>query len=91
MAFDMTGSRLAIAARSRSRNMTSMTASAAMAFKIGGELEVTRLGYGAMRITGRGFWGPPADRDEARRSIPKLGKSPRRTAPRPVRSRSPGC
>jgi pyridoxine 4-dehydrogenase len=30
-------------------------------FSIGGDLPVTRLGYGAMRITGRGIWGPPAD------------------------------
>jgi pyridoxine 4-dehydrogenase len=30
-----------------------------------GDLEVRRLGFGAMRITGRGTWGPPADHDEA--------------------------
>jgi aryl-alcohol dehydrogenase-like predicted oxidoreductase len=30
-----------------------------------GELEVSRLGYGAMRITGEGIWGPPADPDGA--------------------------
>ena len=30
-------------------------------FKIGGDLEVDRLGFGAMRITGEGIWGPPAD------------------------------
>jgi pyridoxine 4-dehydrogenase len=30
-----------------------------------GDLEVRRLGYGAMRITGPGTWGPPSDRDEA--------------------------
>jgi pyridoxine 4-dehydrogenase len=30
-----------------------------------GDLEVRRLGYGAMRITGEGVWGPPADRDNA--------------------------
>jgi pyridoxine 4-dehydrogenase len=30
-----------------------------------GDLEVRRLGYGAMRITGDGVWGPPADRDQA--------------------------
>jgi pyridoxine 4-dehydrogenase len=35
-------------------------------FRIGGDLEVRRLGYGAMRITGRGIWGPPDDPDEAR-------------------------
>ncbi len=33
-------------------------------FSIGGELEVKRLGYGAMQLTGRGVWGPPRDRDE---------------------------
>jgi pyridoxine 4-dehydrogenase len=35
-------------------------------FTIGGDLEVRRLGFGAMRITGRGIWGPPDDPDEAR-------------------------
>ena len=30
-----------------------------------GDLEVRRLGFGAMRITGEGIWGPPPDRDEA--------------------------
>src|SRR5499425_482159 len=30
-------------------------------FKIGGELTVNRLGFGAMRITGPGIWGPPKD------------------------------
>jgi aryl-alcohol dehydrogenase-like predicted oxidoreductase len=34
-------------------------------FKIGGDLEVGRLGYGAMRITGEGIWGDPPDRDGA--------------------------
>jgi pyridoxine 4-dehydrogenase len=33
---------------------------------VGGDLTVRRLGFGAMRITGDGIWGPPADRDEAR-------------------------
>jgi pyridoxine 4-dehydrogenase len=33
---------------------------------LGGDLTVNRLGYGAMRITGRGIWGPPPDRDEAK-------------------------
>jgi pyridoxine 4-dehydrogenase len=35
-------------------------------FTIGGDLEVHRLGYGAMRITGPGIWGPPDDPDQAR-------------------------
>jgi len=34
-------------------------------FTIGGDLEVHRLGYGAMRITGEGIWGPPRDHDAA--------------------------
>ncbi len=34
-------------------------------FALGGDLPVTRLGFGAMRITGRGIWGPPADHDTA--------------------------
>ena len=34
-------------------------------FRIGGDLPVVRLGYGAMRLTGPGIWGPPADHDEA--------------------------
>ncbi len=32
---------------------------------VGGDLTVNRLGFGAMRITGDGIWGQPADRDEA--------------------------
>src|SRR5476651_2456538 len=35
-------------------------------FTIGGDLTVNRMGYGAMRITGKGIWGPPKDEDEAR-------------------------
>src|SRR5471032_3008786 len=45
-------------------------------FHIGGELEIHRLGYGAMRITGKGIWGPPADREGALatlRRLPELG------------------
>jgi aryl-alcohol dehydrogenase-like predicted oxidoreductase len=33
---------------------------------LGGDLTVNRLGFGAMRITGDGIWGQPADRDEAK-------------------------
>jgi len=38
-------------------------------FALGGDLPVHRLGFGAMRITGKGVWGPPADRDEAIRVL----------------------
>lgn len=34
-------------------------------FRIGGDLAVHRLGFGAMRITGDGIWGPPPDEAEA--------------------------
>jgi aryl-alcohol dehydrogenase-like predicted oxidoreductase len=45
-------------------------------FAIGGELRVNRLGFGAMRITGKGIWGPPADHGAAIRVLkllPELG------------------
>src|SRR5580700_9750294 len=38
-------------------------------FLIGGDLRVTRLGFGAMRITGDGVWGEPSDRAEAVRVL----------------------
>ena len=41
------------------------SAAAAGTFTIGGDLRVNRLGYGAMRITGTGIWGPPADERSA--------------------------
>jgi len=48
-------------------------AGSAGTFTIGGDLTVNRMGFGAMRITGEGIWGPPRDHDEAirvlRRSI----------------------
>src|ERR1700692_1919559 len=37
--------------------------------KIGGDLEVNRLGFGAMRLTGKGIWGEPKDVDEAKRVL----------------------
>jgi aryl-alcohol dehydrogenase-like predicted oxidoreductase len=52
------------------------TATSARTFEIGGEIEVTRLGYGAMRITGEGIWGPPEDPDGAiavLKRLPELG------------------
>jgi pyridoxine 4-dehydrogenase len=41
------------------------TASQAGQLTLGGELTVNRIGFGAMRITGDGVWGPPKDRKEA--------------------------
>lgn len=42
-----------------------VSAAAAGTFTIGGDLTVNRMGYGAMRITGKGIWGPPADKTAA--------------------------
>jgi len=41
-------------------------------FRIGGDLQVHRLGFGAMRITGKGIWGPPRDKAEALRVLRRL-------------------
>ncbi len=38
-------------------------------FKLGGELEIHRLGYGAMRLTGKGIWGEPNDRENAKKVL----------------------
>ena len=38
-------------------------------FIIGGDLRVNRLGYGAMQLTGRGVWGWPKDRENARKVL----------------------
>jgi aryl-alcohol dehydrogenase-like predicted oxidoreductase len=38
-------------------------------FTLGGDLTINRLGFGAMRLTGPGVWGPPADRDECVRVL----------------------
>ena len=48
---------------------TSSVAQAAGTFTLGGDLTVNRLGFGAMRITGEGVWGPPADHDETIRVL----------------------
>jgi pyridoxine 4-dehydrogenase len=42
-----------------------LSAAAAGTFTLGGDLTVNRMGYGAMRITGEGVWGPPADKSQA--------------------------
>src|SRR5437899_2371455 len=45
---------------------SSISASAAGTIDLGGDLTVTRLGFGAMRITGPGIWGNPFDRQQAK-------------------------
>jgi pyridoxine 4-dehydrogenase len=44
-------------------------AAASGTFTLGGDLTINRLGFGAMRLTGKGVWGPPADRDECVRVL----------------------
>jgi pyridoxine 4-dehydrogenase len=45
------------------------SAAAAGTISIGGDLTVNRMGYGAMRITGKGVWGQPPDRDQAKAAL----------------------
>lgn len=52
--------------------MADLDAGKAGSFAIGGELSVNRLGFGAMRITGPGIWGPPEDKPEAIRTLKRL-------------------
>lgn len=51
---------------------TEISAATCGQFRIGGDLSVNRLGYGAMRITGKGIWGEPNDKDEALRVLQRL-------------------
>jgi len=46
-----------------------LSSEAAGTFTIGGDLTVNRMGYGAMRITGPGVWGPPVDKTAARATL----------------------
>ena len=48
---------------------TRATAAAAGTIGIGGDLPVNRMGFGAMRLTGQGIWGEPADRAECQRVL----------------------
>jgi pyridoxine 4-dehydrogenase len=50
---------------------TSKPAHAAGEFRIGGDLPIHRLGFGSMRLTGKGIWGEPQDRDETIRVLRK--------------------
>src|SRR3954449_3285096 len=46
-------------------NMSTLTTT----FIVGGDIEVNRLGFGAMRLTGKGIWGEPRDANEAKRVL----------------------
>ena len=47
-------------------------ATGAGTFRLGREIDIHRLGFGSMRITGPGIWGPPKDRPEALRVLKRL-------------------
>src|SRR6202165_5486006 len=51
------------------RTTSTVTAALAGTIDIGGDMAVNRFGCGAMRITGEGIWGEPADREEAKRVL----------------------
>lgn len=51
---------------------SNLSAATAGTFKIEGTTSVNRLGFGSMRITGPGIWGPPADRAEVLRTLRRL-------------------
>src|ERR1700731_3378635 len=51
--------------KQRTRKTTSMPAASGGTITLGGKLTVNRLGFGAMRLTGPGIWGPPKDRKTA--------------------------
>ncbi|WP_072390106.1 aldo/keto reductase [Hyphomicrobium sp. CS1GBMeth3] len=52
--------------------MSTLSAQSSGQFSIGGDLPVYRLGFGAMRVTGDGIWGEPADPAEAKRTLARL-------------------
>lgn len=59
--------------RVRSEDVTAQNsktvAGASGTFTLGGDLTINRLGFGAMRLTAKGVWGPPDDRDECVRVL----------------------
>jgi aryl-alcohol dehydrogenase-like predicted oxidoreductase len=52
--------------------MATLNAKGAGTFRIGSQIEVNRLGFGAMRITGAGIWGEPQDPAECKRTLKRL-------------------
>lgn len=52
--------------------MSSYNAAKSGTFKIGGDIEINRLGFGAMRVTGKGIWGEPSDHAESIRTLKRL-------------------
>ncbi|MBY5663822.1 aldo/keto reductase [Rhizobium leguminosarum] len=55
-----------------SHNAGQYNAAKSGTFKIGGDIEINRLGFGAMRVTGKGIWGEPSDHAESIRTLKRL-------------------
>ncbi|TAU81883.1 aldo/keto reductase [Rhizobium leguminosarum] len=55
-----------------SYNAAQYNAAKSGTFKIGGNIEINRLGFGAMRVTGKGIWGEPSDHAESIRTLKRL-------------------
>jgi pyridoxine 4-dehydrogenase len=53
-------------------NFTDGPAAVGGTFTLGGDLTVNRMGFGAMRITGKGIWGDPADPENAKRLLRRV-------------------
>lgn len=51
---------------------TTATKNQSGVFSIGGDIPVNRLGFGAMRVTGKGIWGEPEDKEESLRTLRRL-------------------
>jgi pyridoxine 4-dehydrogenase len=54
------------------KETTTINAALAGTIEIGGDLTVNRFGFGAMRLTGEGIWGEPADREECKRVLRRV-------------------
>ncbi|WP_163881590.1 aldo/keto reductase [Rhizobium laguerreae] len=55
-----------------SHNAAQYNAAKSGTFKIGGDIAINRLGFGAMRVTGKGIWGEPSDHAESIRTLKRL-------------------
>ncbi|KAA9356206.1 aldo/keto reductase [Larkinella humicola] len=55
--------------------MSNTTEQAALTFKLGGDLEINRLGYGGMQLTGFGVWGDAPNRETAKAVLQKAVES----------------
>jgi len=55
-----------------SQTPTTTDAKASGVFQLGGDLPIYRLGFGAMRITGKGIWGPPKFPDQAKKVLKRV-------------------